>query len=109
MTLQTDRAPEVEISRERTVRQKHHILWPLALLLAIVIAAVVGVAVVAYLNRPAATTATAYQEPNANTREGRMSATTVQEPNANVREGRVPTTTIQQPNANTREGRVSDS
>ncbi len=105
MTPQIDRAAEVEISRARTVSQKHHILWPLALLFAIVITGVAGVAIAANQTRPAATTATAYQEQNANTREDRI-LTTVQEQNANTREDRVPTT-VQEQNANIREGRVS--
>ena len=52
-------------------------------------AAIAGVAVAADMTRPATHTWTAYNKPNANTREGRVP--TYQEPNANTREGRVPT------------------
>ena len=52
-------------------------------------AAIAGLAVAADMTRPATHTWTAYNKPNANTREGRVP--TYQEPNANTREGRVPT------------------
>jgi hypothetical protein len=49
------------------------------------------VVIAQYFTRPATTTApVVYQEPNANTREGRVPQPVPPEPNANTREGRVP-------------------
>ncbi len=107
MTLQTERLPDADISRERPARQTHYVAWLVAVFIATAIAVVAGVAITAQPTRPAPANETFYQEPNANTREGRVSATVYGDPNANTREDRVPTTTVLEPNANTREGRVS--
>jgi hypothetical protein len=105
MTVQITRSPDTE--SPATVQRTRRWLWLAALLVAMAAAAVVGVAVAANVTRPAPDTGVVYQEPNANTREGRVP--TYQEPNANTREGRVPVPAYQEPNANTREGRVPTS
>jgi hypothetical protein len=102
MTTQLTRAPDT--TSPATVRRARRWLWLAALLVAMAAAAVVGVAVAAQVTRPAPDTGIVYQEPNANSREGRAPAQT--EPNANTREGRLPTPTFTEPNANTHEGRV---
>ncbi|HEY7009234.1 MAG TPA: hypothetical protein VH395_09850 [Jatrophihabitantaceae bacterium] len=78
----------------------------IAILVAMAVAALAGVAVATSLTSPATHAQTVYQEPNANTREGRVPAPAQVEPNANIREGRVPTSAQVEPNANFREGRV---
>jgi hypothetical protein len=105
MTAQLTRTPDTKAPG--SVRQARRWLWLAALLAAMAAAAVVGVAVTAQVTRPAPDTGIVYQEPNANTREGRVP--TYQEPNANTREGRVPAPTVGEPNANTREDRVPTS
>jgi hypothetical protein len=108
MTVQTDHRPDTDSSRQHSnVRRPSRIWWLLALLAAMAAAAVVGVAVAAQLTSPTTHTQTVYLEPNANTREDRVTAPTDVEPKANTREGRLPTPTDVEPNANTREGRVS--
>jgi hypothetical protein len=105
MTAQLTRTPETKAPG--SIRQARRWVWLGALLVAMATAAVAGVAVTAQVTRPAPDTWTVYQEPNANTREGRVP--TYQEPNANTREDRVPVPTYQEPNANTREDRVPPS
>jgi hypothetical protein len=105
MTTQLTRTAETK--PPGSVRRARHWLWPATLLIAMATAAVAGVTVTAHLTRPAPDTGIVYQEPNANTREGRVP--TYQEPNANTREGRVPAPTVGEPNANTREDRVPTS
>jgi hypothetical protein len=87
MTAQLTCTPETRAPN--SVRRARRWLWLAALLVAMATAAVVGVAVAAQVTRPAPDTWTVYNEPNANTREGRVP--TYEEPNANTREGRVPT------------------
>jgi hypothetical protein len=70
-------------------RMPHRVLWLILLLIAMAVAAVVGVVVAANVTNPPAPTPVVYQEPNANEREGRVPTTAAQEPNANEREGRV--------------------
>jgi hypothetical protein len=106
MTVQTSRRPDTETHAEqRRASLPRRVVWLLALLVAMAVAAVVGVAVAAHLTSPATVAPTVYHEPNANTREGRVPAPTFTEPNASTREGRVPAPTYVEPNANTREGR----
>jgi hypothetical protein len=107
ITLQIDRRPDTEIKGNRSsVRRPRDLIWSLALLVAMVIGGIARVTVAAHPSGPATETRTVHQEPNANTREGRVPTPTVQETNANAREGRVPTPTVQETNANAREGRV---
>jgi hypothetical protein len=86
MTAQLTRSSET--TSPGNVGRARRWLWLAALLVAMAAAAVVGIAVAAQVTRPAPDPWTVYNEPNANTREGRV--TTYQEPNANTREGRVP-------------------
>jgi hypothetical protein len=103
MTLQTHLRPDTQRTRpRRRAGRSRRIWWALAFLVAIVAATLGGLAIAAQLTNPPSSPRIVYQEPNANTREGRVPA--YQEPNANTREGRVPA--YQEPNANTREGRV---
>jgi hypothetical protein len=93
MTLQTERRFETESGRPPTsTRPRRRVAWALSLLLAMVAAALVGVAVAAQLTRSTPAVQVVSETPNANTREGRVPAPTFTEPNANTREGRVPTT-----------------
>jgi hypothetical protein len=101
MTTQLTRTPDTD--SPGSIRRARRWLWLAALLVAMAAAAIVGVAVAAQVTRPPTDAGVVYQEPNANTREGRVPS--YQEPNANTREGRV--STYQEPNANTREGRVA--
>jgi hypothetical protein len=90
MSVQIDREPDVEVGDERrSIQRPHHFMWPLAILLAMLIAAAAGVIVVAQLTGPPTDNGPVYQEPNANTREGRVPPAPYQQPNANTREGRV--------------------
>ena len=90
MSVQIDRQPDVEVGDERrSIRRPLRFMWPLAIFLAMVIAGAAGVIVVAQLTGPPTDSGPVYQEPNANTREGRVPPAPYQEPNANTREGRV--------------------
>jgi hypothetical protein len=110
MSVQTAARPQTETTSPRSgMRRLTHSWWTLAIVLAMLAAAVAGVVVAAQLTNPATRTQTVYQEPNANTREGRVSAAASAEPNANTREGRVLTPTAVEPNANAREGRVASN
>jgi hypothetical protein len=60
MTVRTDRAPATQISDKPSVRWSHHVLWLMAVFVAVAIAAVAGVTFTAYLTRPAATNGTVY-------------------------------------------------
>jgi hypothetical protein len=91
------------------IRRLTHSWCTHAIVLAMLAAAVAGVALAAQLTSPATHTQTVYQEPNANDREGRVPTPTAVAPNANAREGRVPTPTAIEPNANAREGRVASN
>jgi len=104
MTLQTDRQRDTETTHQHTSgRAPNRYMWLFAVLLAMAVAGIVGVAVTAHLTGPATTKTTVYHEPNPNTREGRVPASI--DPNANTREDRGPASV--DPNANTREDRVS--
>jgi len=73
MSVQIDRQPDVEASDERrSVRRPLRFMWPLAIFLAMVIASAAGVIVVANLTGPTTDSGPVYQEPNANTRESRV-------------------------------------
>jgi hypothetical protein len=90
MSVQTEIRPKIETTSPRSgIRRLTHSWWTLAIVLAMLAAAVAGVVVAAQLTSPATRTQTVYQEPNANTREGRGATPTQVEPNANTREGRV--------------------
>jgi hypothetical protein len=126
---QTDVRPDIDISgqsggdrRPGDRRKPLRGLWLILLLLAMAVAAVVGIAVAAQLaDKPAPTrvitqaptaserggaSANATRPPNANDREDRISSSATRPPNANDREGRVPSTVAQEPNGNVREGRI---
>jgi hypothetical protein len=80
MTAQTDLRPDDQISRERGgARKRLDIVGPIVLLLAMAVAAVMGVAVVARVTNPSAPTPVVSQEPNPNERVGRVAATATQE------------------------------
>jgi hypothetical protein len=87
-------------------RASWHLVWIIALLLAVATSATLGVVVAASMTDDTQTVRTVVEEPNANQREGRVPPPVVQEPDANQREGRVPPPVVQEPNANQREGRV---
>ena len=72
MTTQLGRTPKT--TAPSSVRRARRWLWLAALLVAMAAAAIVGVAVAAHVTRPATDTWTVYNEPNANTREGRVPA-----------------------------------
>ena len=92
MTLHTDLRPDTEASDGRgNTRGPIRVLRPIALPIAIVIAAAAGPAVVDHVAAPATATQTGYHVPNANTREDRFPTRIVHVPNANTREDRVPT------------------
>jgi hypothetical protein len=80
MTAQTDLRPDNQISRERDgARKPLDVLGLLVLLLAMAVAAVMGVAVMARVTNPPAPTPVVSQDPNANEHEGRVAATATQE------------------------------
>ena len=73
MSVQIDRQPDVEVGDERRrIRRPLQFKWPLAIFLALVIAGAAGVIVVAQLTGQPTESGPVYQEPNANTRESRV-------------------------------------
>jgi hypothetical protein len=84
-------------------------MWLFVTLVVLMIAAASALYVAAHQGSSVATSHVVKQEPNANTREGRLAASAVNEPNANAREGRLAASAVNEPNANTREGRLAAS
>jgi uncharacterized membrane protein len=106
MTAQTVQGRGVLVSARRSALRQRRTMWLFVTLVVLMIAAASALYVAAHQGSSVATSHVVKQEPNANTREGRLAASAVNEPNANTREGRLAASAVNEPNSNAREGRV---
>jgi uncharacterized membrane protein len=90
MTAQTVQGRGVLVSARRSALRQRRTMWLFVTLVVLMIAAASALYVAAHQGSSVATSHVVKQEPNANTREGRLAASAVNEPNSNAREGRVP-------------------
>jgi hypothetical protein len=88
MTLQIERAPVGGLSDTQPKPTARKTLWLVPILAATLVSIGAAIALNAHAASPAPSNRTTYQEPNANTRQGRVGVP-AREPNANTREGRV--------------------